>query len=747
MPRLYFKFLLAFSFAFTFFFCFSQGAKNRVLSIPVIRNNINLKEPWTGGLNSPQFSAINLNDDNLDDLFVFDRSGDKVLTYLNTGSGGDTAFVYAPKYEELFPADLNSWALIRDYNNDSIPDIFTHASLGIRVYKGTLQNCQLHFELVAPTLFYFDGINRVNIYTNVDDMPVFTDVNRDGDIDVLTYGIFGASVQYFENQTIEHPGDIQYTADSLKYIDATLCWGNFSGNASNNSISLNVPCPHKTDLEIQAEGSRDSGNTIFDFDFDNDHDVDLLNGSIGYNSLAFLQNCGDSSYANVCFKDSAFPTCHLTVNLPTFPAAYGIDVNNDGLKDLVISPNARSGARDIKNVMFYRNTNNVACQFVFETDTFLEEQQIDLGTESKPVLFDFNGDGLKDLVIGNYGYFRPFQTYKSTLAVYYNTGTATQPQFTEYSADYKDFSNNLYVNAAPAFGDLDGDGKADLIVGDLNGYIHYFKNTGGIIASFVNVTIPQYFNIDIGQNAAPFIYDLNGDSLNDLLIGKKDGKISYFWNFGTRTSSLFHKDSVNTFFGQVNVTQLGYSDGSSQPHVFKDANGNLKLFVGSTRGIVQQYDVDVTKLRSGAFTKIDSNLIKQDVGSKAFIAVGDLNSDGMLEYVVGNSRGGLLIYSDSIWNAETVCTLTNLPLQELNNYGIKIYPNPSRNYFVCEILHENFVHPKTELFNILGEKINAENSYSGKRLTINTSTLSSGFYIVRITDEGKTFTGKILLEQ
>ena len=747
MPRFIFKFFLTVSVSAIFFSCFSQSPKNRVLSIPVIRNTISLKEPWTGGLNSPQFSAINLNDDNLDDLFVFDRAGDKVLTYINTGTSGDTAYVYAPKYEELFPADLNSWTLIRDYNNDGIPDIFTHASLGIRVYKGSMQNCALHFELVAPTLFYFDGINHVNIFTNVDDMPVFADVNYDGDIDVLTYGIFGATVQYFENQTMEHPGDIHYAADSLKYIDATLCWGNFSGNALNNSISLNVPCPHKTELEIPLEGSRDSGNTIFDFDFDNDHDVDLLNGSIGYNTLALLQNCGDSSYANVCFKDSAFPTCNLIVDLPTFPAAYGVDVNNDGLKDLLISPNARSGARDIKNVMFYRNTNNPACQFVFETDTFLEEKQIDVGTESKPVLFDFNGDGLNDLVIGNYGYFRPFQTYKSTLAIYYNTGTASQPQFTEIASDYKDFSNNLFVNAAPAFGDLDGDAQADMLVGDINGYLHYFKNTGGTVASFVSVTTPQYFGIDVGQNAAPFIYDLNGDSLNDLVVGKKDGKISYFWNFGTRTNPMFHKDSVNTYFGQVNVTQLGYSDGSSQPVVLKEANGNLKLFVGSTRGTVQEYDLDVAKLRSGAFFKIDSNFIKHDVGSKAFITIGDLNNDGLLEYVIGNSRGGLMIYSDSIWDAETVCTVSNLPSNKADYYGIKIYPNPSRNYFVCEMLNQNFIHPKTEVFNILGEKINVENTFSGKRLTINTSLISSGFYVVRITDEGKTFTGKILLEQ
>ena len=516
MNRYLSKLLLCILFSVFFLPAFPQSAKHRVLSVPVTRNTISLKEPWVGGMNAPQFSPINLNGDSLLDLFVFDRVGDKVLTYINTGTTGDTAYVYAPKYEELFPTDLNSWALIRDYNNDGVPDIFTHASLGTRVYKGSMVDCALHFDLVSPLLVYNDGQFNVNIFTNIDDIPVFVDVNRDGDIDFLTYGIFGSSVEYYENQTMEHQGDIHYAVDSLKYIDVTNCWGNFSQNSSTNSIALNVPCPHKTEMEMEDAGSRHSGNTIFDFDFDNDHDVDLLNGNIGYNNLALIRNCGDSSYANVCEWDSVFPSCDRHVDMPTYPAAYCLDVNNDGFKDVVIAPNARNGARDIQNVMFYRNTNDVACQFVYETDTFLVDKQIEVGTESKPAFFDFNGDGLKDLVIGNYGYFRPFQTYKSTLAVYYNTGTATQPQYTETTSDYKDFSNYFLVGAAPTFGDLDGDGKEDMLVGDLNGYIHFFKNTGGSVAFFGNLTNSQYFGSDVGQYATPFIYDLNGDSLNDL---------------------------------------------------------------------------------------------------------------------------------------------------------------------------------------------------------------------------------------
>lgn len=735
--------------SFLFITGFSQGAKYRVTNVPVTRNTLSLKEPWTGGFNAPQFSAVNLNCDNFPDLFVFDRVGDKVLTYLNTGTVGDTAYVYAPEYEEFFPTDLNSWVLIRDYNNDGIPDIFTHANLGSRVYKGTRPGGVLHFELVSPLLMYDGGSFDVNIFTIIDDMPIFADVNRDGDMDMLTYGIYGSTIEYYENQTAEHPGDIHYAIDSFKYIQTTRCWGQVQQNTATNSITLNVPCPTKTGMGAESHGARHAGNTLYNFDYDNDHDVDVLNGNIGYNNLAFLHNCGDSSYATVCDWDSTFPSCQTPVNLPSYPAAFGLDIDNDGYEDLLIAPNARNGTRDLRNVMFYKNTNNLSCPFQYQSDTFLIDQQMEFGSESKPTFFDFNGDGLKDLVIGNYGNFVPYAAVKSALAIYYNTGTATQPQFNELTTDYNSFTNLLLVGASPAFGDLNGDGKDDMLLGDFNGNLHFFKNSGGSVASFPSMTSNLYFGIDVGQFATPFIYDLNSDGLNDLLIGKKDGKLSYFWNFGTPTNPQFHNDSVNKNFGMVNVTQPGYSDGSSQPFVWKETGGALKLMVGCLRGFVYQYDLDVNKLRSGAFTMVDSNLVKQDVGTKAHLTAADLNNDGSLEYVIGNSRGGLLLYSDVLWNTPgaILCSSTGIPANKPAKEGMAIYPNPSNNYFVCEMQDTDFLNPKAVLYNVLGEKILVEGKLTGNRFVMNTETLNSGFYTVQITDAGKTYSGKIVIEK
>lgn len=63
----------------------AQNPIYRVVSIPVARNGITLREPWVGGVNAPQFSGCDLNGDGIKDLFVFDREGGVVLTYLSNG--------------------------------------------------------------------------------------------------------------------------------------------------------------------------------------------------------------------------------------------------------------------------------------------------------------------------------------------------------------------------------------------------------------------------------------------------------------------------------------------------------------------------------------------------------------------------------------------------------------------------------------------------------------------------------------
>jgi hypothetical protein len=656
-------------------------------------------------------------------------------------------FKYAPQFEALFPQDLQQFALLRDYNNDGIPDIFTFANAyaGARVFKGSIQYGLLHFDLVCSVIQYTDSPYTSVAFVNNADIPAFTDVNRDGYIDMLAYDVFGSSIGYYQNLANLYPGDPSYNIDSFKFTQVTSCWGNFSQNIGSNSMSLNVTCKGGNGQPVTPPNlPRHAGNSIYTFEDPTYRTTDILNGNIGYNNLFYVQNCGDSSYANACALDSLWPLCSVPMTIPSYPAAFGVDVNNDGLEDILISPNQTTEEQDVNNVIYYRNTGSLSCPYEMVEDSFLVHNMLDFGTESKGLFYDFDGDGLKDIIVGNYGYFQASAPYISKLAYYRNTGSATQPAFTYQTDDIGGVSQYGLQGVDPAFGDMNGDGKPDLIIGDITGNLSYFQNTsatGG--SSFPSMTASQYFNLNVGANAAPFIYDLNGDSLPDLLVGRQDGGVSYFWNFGTKTAPQFSMDSMNLYLGNINVTVSPNSVGYAQPYVYGSA-GHLKLFVGSLIGSVYVYDVNTDNLRSGNFNLITSNFLQQYAGAKSTISIADINNDGELEYLVGNARGGLDMYSDSAWDPGTSLGIAEV---EKSPAQLRIYPNPAKDYFVCSMVNDEFVKPQVEVFNVLGEKMNVDANFLSPRITVNSANLSNGFYIVRVLDSGKTYLGKVLLQR
>ena len=128
-----------------FFFLSSIGIGqntffSKVDDVEVIENSSMLSSPWMGGINAAQFSTIDVNNDNLEDLFIFDRTGNTISIYINTGSD----YIYSSEYADKFP-DLQYWALLRDYNQDGKKDIFSYVSGGIGVWLNTSNGSQLSF--------------------------------------------------------------------------------------------------------------------------------------------------------------------------------------------------------------------------------------------------------------------------------------------------------------------------------------------------------------------------------------------------------------------------------------------------------------------------------------------------------------------------------------------------------------------------------------------------------------------------
>ena len=674
------------------------------------------------------------------------------MVFINNGGHSDTTYHYAPQYESLFPP-MTLWAVLRDYNHDGIPDIFTYqpggdtlpngtvTQTGIEVYKGGIQQENIHFDLNQYWLNYRYNAYSINMWTNSLGVPAIMDVNHDGALDVLDFGVYGSTVVYYENITAQ----LGLPPDSLVFSEQSLCWGSFYVSGTTLDVTLNVSCKAGTVFGQGPADTRHTGATLWPVEYGTDGLTDLLLGGAHVGNMVFLKNTGSDTAAAMSWQDTLWPSCSTPVNSPLFPAAFQIDGDNDGLDDLLIAPNFPypSPAENFNNVQFYHHVTGDTCEYQYTgNDSFLVHTMLDFGTSSKPVFFDFNNDGLMDLVVGNLFYYNAVTPGVSQVALYRNTGTRTKPQFEEVTSDYMGMSAYNLLNINPAFGDLDGDGKPDMLIGDINGNIDFFRNVGDTVASFPTMTNQGYFGINVGANAAPFIYDINGDGLPDLVIGNQNGTLAYYWNFGTATNPQFSVDSVDSTFGNINVALPTTNVGNSQPYIMRDSTGKPLLFVGSDQGLVYEYLIDTAHLRTGTFTMIDSNFLQHTVGSQAAMQMYDLNDDGKMEYVVGCSRGGLQLFSESVWDSSVILKPNYSPVPA----HVKIYPNPADEQITCVTTDSTGATLQPQIFNLMGQKVEVPYTISQNTITFSTQALAAGMYILQVVWGNQSITAKIIVE-
>ena len=152
---------------------------------------------------------------------------------------------------------------------------------------------------------------------------------------------------------------------------------------------------------------------------------------------------------------------------------------------------------------------------------------VDVGDSSTPSLVDLDRDGDLDAVVG---------TGDGILRYFENTGSALAPAFTEQTGTDNPFNGlDVGLNSTPSFADLDRDGDLDAVVGESNGILRYFENTGSAIApAFTERTgaANPLNGIDVGLFSAPTFTDLDRDGDLDAVVGENGGSLKYFENTG-----------------------------------------------------------------------------------------------------------------------------------------------------------------------------------------------------------------------
>ncbi|MBX2957755.1 MAG: T9SS type A sorting domain-containing protein [Cyclobacteriaceae bacterium] len=704
--------------------------------VPVIIDQDTLQMPWAGGLNTAQFNTIDLDGDGKDDLALFDRMANRVITFLNV----DNQWTYAPEYEIFFPEETSGFMLLRDFNCDGKKDLFTKDVQGIKVFKNTSQTGQpLSWE---QFLFYtgFPGAKSqvlltkgfsgmINLQLQSDDLPALVDIDGDGDLDILNVKFVGTStIEFHKNFSIERYG----TCDSLDFERITQAWGNVE-ECDCGVFAFGEPC--NTGGRTKHAG----GKSLLALDLDNDNDMDILFAEAECTRVYQLTNVGTTENPSITSALNFPPDAPIAIL--QFPSVYYEDVDFDGRKDLIASPSifAREFLQtDLqRSTWFYKNTGTEQLPiFSFQRRNFLQAEMIDVGDNAVPAFYDADGDGDLDMFIGTF-----VNGVRGSIYYFENTGTRIEPTYKLITDNFLGLSFYNFTNIKPQFADVNGDAKMDLVFTASNAVglgtnLFYVLNTSSIGLNFNDQQV-QSLNFPIFSSENILITHINNDLLPDLLVGKRDGSLQYWQNTGTSTAPSFTLAS-NAYLGlsasilRQNLSMAaGDLNGDGLPDlILGDQNGELRI-VNNFKEATDAGSASTNII----YNPLNQTYSSQNLGGRVWSSIANLFNTTKPAIVVGNILGGLHILRHD----------ESAPLPETPQ--ISIYPNPVNQEY-SPIININVDRPALAyVLSITGQEVGQPILLQGQQLyQFRVDSLSPGMYIMRFIINGKSHARRFIVQ-
>ncbi len=254
-------------------------------------------------------------------------------------------------------------------------------------------------------------------------------------------------------------------------------------------------------------------------------------------------------------------------------------------------------------------------------------------------IVDLDGDGKADLLVAN--------NTENTISVYRNISTNGALTLGSFAPRI-----NFAVGASPrqfAIGDIDGDGKRDVVVA---------HNGGSTVSVFRNISTPGAFTagsfgarVDFATGANPHqlaLVDLNGDGKLDLAIGNSVGNtLSILRNTATSgnitATSFAAKVDFPASSGSGGLA-VGDIDGDGKPDVVLSNSGanSISLFRNTT---------PVGNAGINFAAKVDFSTPANPFG---VLSIGDLDGDSKLDIAVAAYSGGTVSVFRNISTVGTI---------------------------------------------------------------------------------------------
>ncbi|HVN24441.1 MAG TPA: FG-GAP-like repeat-containing protein [Syntrophorhabdales bacterium] len=356
-----------------------------------------------------------------------------------------------------------------------------------------------------------------------------------------------------------------------------------------------------------------------------------------------------------------------SVSLPSVPG-YDIesvaiaDMNGDGRNDVVMASSNYSDATSALLIYSQNAAHSLdpPLQIVYSPGGYCDAQSVAVG--------DMNHDGKDDIVVGNAGcnlmvfLQNPAGGFDSGIA--YPTGdsaiikiadlnndgrmdiVSTSSQNNTVSIWYQNAGGGLdppvfhslvhggYGGSDLAVGDINNDGRTDIVVirGDAGTDVAI-----GVLTQKMDGTFNEaiYYNLPlVSQKASLAIGDVNGDGLNDVLVGYWSSALPYP---GTRIG-VFAQNAQ----GGLDPAVSYETDANSQSIQIADVNGDgLNDIIArhrvSTLGVFLQQP-------GATFGAEDLYDARSDFFYPGSMAVSDINGDRVNDIALAGFNGALVIY-------------------------------------------------------------------------------------------------------